>query len=511
MMNNYIKRSVLMLGAAAVIGSSAMAEEGTWRNINTQLKNPALLPNWCGALSGVGNGVGEVFNAPFEIYQIIPDLPAGEYTLTVNALYRSADNYPAYETYKTDKSTTAYIFINDVKQAVANVYDHDNVSDETVRLVKDEEGNDVIDWSVYPVPNDLAAANAEFEAGKYVNTVKCNHQGGDLRIGIANTGSRYKEWTAFDNFKLVGPNGEVTVPNGDFSQGLENSDNIEIWDMKNAGGSVKTPDIAKDGNGGYGCFRKSNATEYGIGQRVELEAGTYRFGVQSFFRQANGNTSNVWVGLKGAYAINEGTSAYDLHVNGTEDTEHWPYIYVTDGWDLADDEVTIAKPFDEEGAKYGNPDAFFKKQNIKCIFDEQLDVYPDNEPSNQEGMTAEGYGWCDSGFEYQAAGVFVKHPELYRNYVEFTLPEKANVWVGMILVKRPAQACDGNNHYWHAFRDFTLEKLEGGAGVENVAADLVNANAPVEYYNLQGVRVANPENGIFIVKQGNKVSKQVIR
>jgi len=41
-----------------------------------------------------------------------------------------------------------------------------------------------------------------------------------------------------------------------------------------------------------------------------------------------------------------------------------------------------------------------------------------------------------------------------------------------------------------------------------VAAD--NA-APVEYYNLQGVRVANPTAGLYIVRQGDKVSKTVIR
>lgn len=38
-------------------------------------------------------------------------------------------------------------------------------------------------------------------------------------------------------------------------------------------------------------------------------------------------------------------------------------------------------------------------------------------------------------------------------------------------------------------------------------ADLANDNAPVEYFNLQGVRVANPENGIFIRRQGSKVTK----
>ncbi len=46
-------------------------------------------------------------------------------------------------------------------------------------------------------------------------------------------------------------------------------------------------------------------------------------------------------------------------------------------------------------------------------------------------------------------------------------------------------------------------------GVDNVAVD--NENAPVEYFNLQGVRVANPENGLFIRRQGNNVSKVIIR
>ncbi len=42
--------------------------------------------------------------------------------------------------------------------------------------------------------------------------------------------------------------------------------------------------------------------------------------------------------------------------------------------------------------------------------------------------------------------------------------------------------------------------------IEEVATD----NAPVEYYNLQGVKVANPENGIFIKKQGSKTTKVVL-
>lgn len=46
------------------------------------------------------------------------------------------------------------------------------------------------------------------------------------------------------------------------------------------------------------------------------------------------------------------------------------------------------------------------------------------------------------------------------------------------------------------------------SGVTEIDAD---DNASVEYYNLQGVRVENPSNGIFIRKQGSKVTKVYIK
>lgn len=47
------------------------------------------------------------------------------------------------------------------------------------------------------------------------------------------------------------------------------------------------------------------------------------------------------------------------------------------------------------------------------------------------------------------------------------------------------------------------------SGVESVAVE--NVNAPVEYYNLQGVKVANPANGIFIKVQGDKATKEYVK
>ena len=46
----------------------------------------------------------------------------------------------------------------------------------------------------------------------------------------------------------------------------------------------------------------------------------------------------------------------------------------------------------------------------------------------------------------------------------------------------------------------------GASAIEEVAAE----NAAVEYFNLQGVKVANPENGIFVKKQAGKATKVVL-
>lgn len=55
------------------------------------------------------------------------------------------------------------------------------------------------------------------------------------------------------------------------------------------------------------------------------------------------------------------------------------------------------------------------------------------------------------------------------------------------------------------FGDPSLFDTTGVADVE------LDENAAVEYFNLQGIRVANPENGLFIVKRGKKVSKVIVR
>lgn len=54
-------------------------------------------------------------------------------------------------------------------------------------------------------------------------------------------------------------------------------------------------------------------------------------------------------------------------------------------------------------------------------------------------------------------------------------------------------------------KDFEL------SGVEDVISENTGAEGPAEYYTLQGIRVANPSQGIFICRQGNKSSKIILK
>ena len=509
MKKNYMTRGILLLGAVALSTSAFAAEEetGTWVDVTRQyIKDAVYMPGWQGVITGSGEGVAEVFNGAFRAYQNLGEMPAGEYTLTANALYRCGNNNFAKENMAgKDELHTAYIFINDAKTPVKGLF---------------EEGVD-------PAPDNLAQANAAFEGGKFVNTVKYNHEGGELVIGIANTGCYHEEWCAFDNFKLVGPEGEVAIENGDFATGL---DAKRAWNCVNAKSDEKTPDMQKDGAGG-GDYRKCGGSPYKFGQQVELPAGKYRFGMLCFHRygsevDAAGNYYNhKWPCLnlndKGepveAYGAANRTPK-DWFEAGDYDTNTdyaHAYIFVSMGADCPKD-LSWSEDF---GDLDEDQDLRVRVKDVWEIHNGDLDAMPHNNPvrvaGNDKPATFDEWNDVipyetknkviyrhDSGDEREAAAAFVNDPEKYYQFVEFELSEPAKVWIGM---GKNANSSDG---YWHAWADQTLKKYDATtSGVSDILVE--DADAPIEYYNLQGVRVAEPENGIFIRRQGNKATKVV--
>lgn len=490
----YLKRVALALGFVA-LSVSAYAEEGTWHSVtNEYLKNPSMItPSWnggfCDLMTDEANGLaaGEAWSAPMGISQLI-DLPAGHYKLTAHAFYRNGDEA------NTAAHLNAYIYLGTAKATVMSLY-------------ADKNGI---------TPNSLTEAADAFKAGRFLNTVEFDHAGGNLRFGLDSPVFVWDEWTAFGYFKLEGPNGAVEIPNGDFLKGKVDPQNCG-WDNMNFAGSPKYPDFLFLGKEDFnqwnacvsGTFRKAGGSPYNHGQLVELPAGKYRFGAQSFIRYGCGNQSGWWVPFKNGWdgdagkgLKEEGQSAYDIHVANAEDASWESYLYATDG--VMEYEGVAYKPKDAATAETYKAGSFYNTKAIKCLFDEPAigGKYPDNAP-DINGIVGDGHGYVNSGFETEAIEYLLKNPESYRNYVEFELAAPGKVWVG---IKKDTNSPSG---YWSPYREFTLEKFEAaGSFVNEIAAD---ENAPIEYYNLQGVRIANPESGLYIVKQGNKVTKKIIK
>ncbi len=67
-------------------------------------------------------------------------------------------------------------------------------------------------------------------------------------------------------------------------------------------------------------------------------------------------------------------------------------------------------------------------------------------------------------------------------------------------------------NYWedndlpNDYNSYIIPLVESDSAIEEIE-NVDNANAPVEYFNLQGVRISEPENGVFIRRQGSDVSK----
>ena len=53
--------------------------------------------------------------------------------------------------------------------------------------------------------------------------------------------------------------------------------------------------------------------------------------------------------------------------------------------------------------------------------------------------------------------------------------------------------------------------LETHTGIDNIEAEANDADAPVEYYDMQGRRVVNPAAGLYIRRQGNTVTKVIVK
>lgn len=540
MKKNYFFSAAFLLGAAAMMSPVANAEG--WRNMNHLIQNVSRASGWSGVVTG-GNGergVGEIFAGAGMVYQVVRDLPAGEYTLTANAFYRDGGAPEcAVRHFDGGENKDAVLFANDVEVPVKSLFDVEGLTRDAVL-----SGNEY-NWLM---PNDLGAAADSFDAGNYLNTLKVNHPGGDMIIGFKCYGNpnTLKEnvqvtedfcnaWSAFSNFKLTNAAGAEIALAGD---GKFDMAGDAGWHIESAQGQNKGRGIQSGG-----VFSKTNASVYDHSVTLaELPAGKYRYSIQSFNQHFLGAHSGYFIPMKGEFYVHEGKSALDLYKEGA--TEYMrgdvrgaelkdgrvaaekldAYIYAYEGekfvmkdlWD-GDNEVNYwFTGADVEGEHYAGAKElreFAIENKILNLFDlakdEYLEVQNYKMPNGEwKYVNAAGEPmWFESGHMREVAAAFIADPNLYKNTIEFELEKPTTVTIGY-------HKDVNQNNYAHPVFDFKLEYLDPEyVGYDVTAVEGVEAieTAAPEYYTLQGVRVANPQGGIFIVREGNKVTKKVIR
>lgn len=121
------------------------------------------------------------------------------------------------------------------------------------------------------------------------------------------------------------------------------------------------------------------------------------------------------------------------------------------------------------------------KEPFMCLYDEDYSSYPDNVS--------------------QANSAFNTDHKYRDNSVTYVLEEMGDLKIGIMK----NVAVDGD---WNCFDNFKLYFKPAPAGVESVKEDLLGTT---EIYDLKGIKVNNPSQGIFVIKNGNKVNKKVIK
>lgn len=181
------------------------------------ISNPTLdndLEGWTSQNAIVWHSAGltEEFNVNTgRITQKLTDMPRGQYTLKVQALYRPTSAGTSTRNYEAgDRASQASLFLDN---ASVNVH---NINDDS-RYVSYSK-SDVAGAFDRSIPNTINGASAAFKAGQYWNILRTEKTAdGDMTIGLRIANGAANNWLAFDNFRLYygAPTQDINLADND--------------------------------------------------------------------------------------------------------------------------------------------------------------------------------------------------------------------------------------------------------------------------------------------------------
>ena len=136
----------------------------------------------------------------------IAGMPAGTYTMKVQALYRSTASEAASIAYEKGTDVVAgSLFVGDATAPVKNINDDG-------RYIPVRRSEDVPGAYQRSIPNSLGSATDAFGQGLYWNTLTATvGSDGDVSFGLKVEGGKSENWLPYNNFRLYYGTGRPTV------------------------------------------------------------------------------------------------------------------------------------------------------------------------------------------------------------------------------------------------------------------------------------------------------------
>ena len=164
-------------------------------------RNDTRIEAWMGGPKRNGNARnmnGEKYNTTCDVYQILTGLPIGWYKVKMQGFYREGadENGQITSVVELRKSGQEHLYAqfyaNYKSMPVQSIFDYAG-----------QCGTTGLSSEFGCVPNSQSSASAYFDAGLYEHELMVYVDNGELRIGVRKETAVARDWTCFDNFRLI--------------------------------------------------------------------------------------------------------------------------------------------------------------------------------------------------------------------------------------------------------------------------------------------------------------------
>lgn len=220
---------------------------------------------------------------------------------------------------------------------------------------------------------------------------------------------------------------------------------------------------------------------------------------------------------------------YNVLHRGCHYTLYGPLNLVTSIYGSHENNWVIPANDDEVGARYAETGINFAQWVDETYDNDEIPANPEvrkpaadetdawdpgHKPAAEDGNGYPAYIINDSRYRVYEFDTYIEDPSKVTTSVQFNILNKNTTYLIKEIKFTDLGTDESAATLLHRRQlGWTYFTNNGTSGIEDIVTEetVEGSDAAPVYYNLQGVQVVNPENGIYIVRRGDKVTKEYIR